>query len=328
VVVSLTLLASNSLRTDLQAQPPVSPFRFSDINENASLKLEEDHRPVLVYNHGAQHPKGAPPTSARSSYIHPLYGLDGEVLTDDAPSDHPHHRGVFWAWPHVTIDGRHYDSWTLKGIAPQFERWSARETGPESARLGVVNGWYVGAKKVMNEQMLITVHRASDEGRAIDLAFTWTPVGSPITLGGAEGKSYGGLTVRYAPGSDTIITVPSGRTREDLYMTSLEWSDLTRVWTGQRSPSGAALFVHPSHPDYPPTWLTRHYGVLCLGWPGVRPRTLAEGEPTHCRYRLWIHRGTPNPGQLAKAYAAYLAESSGPDDSASRVPQLKINERP
>ena len=54
------------------------------------------------------------------------------------------------------------------------------------------------------------VHRANDNGRAIDLELTWTPVEKPITLGGAEGKSYGGLTFRFAQGADTQITVPSG----------------------------------------------------------------------------------------------------------------------
>jgi hypothetical protein len=38
----------------------------------------------------------------RSDYIHPLYGLNGEMLTNDWPdADHPHHRGIFWAWLEV-----------------------------------------------------------------------------------------------------------------------------------------------------------------------------------------------------------------------------------
>jgi hypothetical protein len=32
----------------------------------------------------------------RCHYIHSLYGLDGEVLTEDFTADHPHHRGIFW----------------------------------------------------------------------------------------------------------------------------------------------------------------------------------------------------------------------------------------
>jgi hypothetical protein len=309
------VVCGNLLALEGQAEPPASPFRFIEVNENKSLKVEEDHRPILVYNHGPQHPKGAPLTEARNSYIHPLYGLDGEVLTDDAPTDHLHHRGVFWAWPHVTVDGRHHDGWMMRGIVPRFERWTAREAGPDAARLGVENGWYVGMKKVMREQLMITVRRASTrqgsaEGRAIDLSFTWTPEDTPITLGGAKDKSYGGLTIRFAAGSDTEITVPSGRTKEDLYMTSLPWADLTCTWDRERLTSGVALFVHPSHPDYPPTWLTRHYGVLCLGWPGVEPKTLVAGDPVHCRYRIWIHSRRVDADLLGKVYADYLSKSA------------------
>jgi hypothetical protein len=40
---------------------------------------------------------------SRANYIHPLYGLDGEVLTEDFPADHLHHRGIFWAWHQVWL---------------------------------------------------------------------------------------------------------------------------------------------------------------------------------------------------------------------------------
>jgi hypothetical protein len=68
------------------------------------------------------------------------------------------------------------------------------------------------------------------------------------------------------------------------------------------------LFIHPGHPDFPPTWLTRHYGALCVGWPGVEARTFAAGEPIHCRYRVWVHRGMPTQDAIASAYAAFAAE--------------------
>src|SRR5262245_20596935 len=58
-----------------------APFRFTNITDK-SVALFESDRPVLVYNHGViQPPPGVPADRARSSYIHPLYGLDGEVLT-------------------------------------------------------------------------------------------------------------------------------------------------------------------------------------------------------------------------------------------------------
>ncbi|WP_423444259.1 DUF6807 family protein [Limisphaera sp. VF-2] len=284
-------------------------FRFGSVNET-SLGLWEGERPVLVYNHGVIRRPGVAEHLARSTYVHPLYGLDGEVLTDDFPSDHLHHRGLFWAWPHVRIGEAHYDLWLLRGIRQQFERWIRREATNEGARLEVENGWYVGADKVVAEEVRFHVHPAREDARAVDVAFTWTVRKGPLTLQGAEGKSYGGLTLRFAPGTNTTITIPAGRISEDLPMTHLPWADLTRLWEATRQTSGAAIFVAPDHPDYPPQWLLRHYGVLCLGWPGVQAATFAEGQTIRARYRIWIHRGAVSADRLRRAYEEYCRELS------------------
>jgi len=99
-------------------------FRFGEVNPQ-SLGLWDGDKAVLVYNHGVLRQPGVPIDRARSTYIHPLYGLDGEVLTDDFPRDHYHHRGLFWAWPHVTLGAQHHDLWMLRGIEQKFERWLA-----------------------------------------------------------------------------------------------------------------------------------------------------------------------------------------------------------
>ena len=298
-------LACSGLAPAAAAPPDAGAgFRFADVNEK-SLGLWEGDKPVLVYNHGILSKPGVPADRNRSTYIHPLYGLDGEVLTDDFPKDHYHHRGLFWAWPHVKIDGKEYSTWDLRDIAQKFERWLERGTTARGATLGVENGWYVGAQKVMQERVWFCVHPATADQRAIDLEFTWTPAGKPVTLTGAEGKSYGGLTLRFAPGTNTVITIPSGPTIKDLPMTNLPWADLTRLWSAAQKTSGAAIFVHPSHPDFPPQWLTRHYGVLCLGWPGIQAKTFQPGEPIRCSYRVWIHRGTADLAALQHAFDAY-----------------------
>ena len=281
-----------------------SGFRFAEIGDK-SLGLWEGDKPVLVYNHGVMRNSSAPPEFARSSYVHPLYGLDGEVLTDDFPKDHYHHRGLFWAWPHVKIGDKEYDLWALKGIRHQFERWRAKQVSGKNADLAVENGWYVGDEKVVTERVWLRVHPARADGRAIDVDCEWEPLKAPMKLTGAEGKSYGGLTLRFAPGTNTAITIPAGLTKEDLPMTNLPWADLTRLWDAEKKTSGAAIFIHPSHPDFPPQWLTRHYGVLCVGWPGVKPLSFKVGESIRCRYRVWIHRGPVSAERLAKAYKEF-----------------------
>jgi hypothetical protein len=279
-------------------------FRFED-RPGLSLALTDDGKPVLAYQYGLTNQPGVPADRMRSSYIHPLHGLDGEILTDDFPADHYHHRGLFWAWPHVAIQGREYDLWMLKGVAQRFERWLARETFPDRALLGVENGWYVADRKVMQERLWLTARRADADSRCLDLDFTWIPIANPISLAGAEGKSYGGLTLRFAPRTGTTITTPLGNGTNDLYMTRLPWADLSAVFPPLSRPSGAAVFLAPDHPDFPPTWLTRHYGVLCLGWPGVETRSFPPDRPIRCRYRVWVHRNSPALPEIAAAYERY-----------------------
>ena len=294
-----------------------SAFRFSEVSDK-SLGLWEGGRPVLVYNHGVISSTNAPDDRARSSYLHPLYGVEGEVLTDDFPKDHYHHRGLFWAWPHIRVGEQEMDLWLLKGVRQRFERWLRRDAGKTVAVLGVQNGWFVDDRKVVEEQVWLRVLPAADDGRVIDVELALKPVKELLTLRGAEGKSYGGLTLRFAPRTDeAIITTPDGRTKEDLLVTRLPWVDLSAHFAGASQPSGAAIFISPTHPDYPPEWMTRHYGVLCVGWPGVKAHTFQPGKPVQCRYRLWIHRGVPEVARLKQVYDDYArASSNAPPISA------------
>jgi len=196
-----------------------------------------------------------------------------------------------------------------------------REVGSGGAVLGVENGWYAGDRKVMKECVWLRVFPASGDTRAVDVELVLTPQDQPVGLAGAEGKSYGGLTLRFAPRTNTVITTPLGNSEADLPMTRLPWADLTATFPDAPAASGAAVFIAPDHPDYPPMWLTRHYGVLCVGWPGVDAKEFPAGEPIRCRYRVLIHRGAIGKPALERLYAAYLAgEKSTWTSSPAKAP--------
>jgi hypothetical protein len=139
----------------------------------------------------------------------------------------------------------------------------------------------------------------------------------PLALLGAEGKSYGGFNFRFGPRKNTLITAPEnstlpagvtakeGRVSGDLLVTKLPWADFVGDFAGAVGVSGAAIFVHPKHSDYPPTWMARHYGLVSVGWPGVESRTFPPGKPITCQYRIWIHRGSPTAAEIQKEYDAY-----------------------
>jgi len=288
-------------------------FRFRDIDDK-SLALDDAGKPVLVYNYGVITSPKVPAKDTRRSracFIHPVYGLNGEVLTESFPKDHYHHCGIFWAWPHIGIDGKEYDLWVYNNIQQRLVRWIYREAGPVAAVLAVENGWFVGDKKVMIERVWLRAYKPAGNERSLDVEFAFIPVDKPITLRGAEGKSYGGLNLRYAPRTDTVITVPSGRTKDDLPDTPLAWVDLTAKFQGAPGPSGAAIFVDPKHPGFPPTWLTRHYGILCCGYPGVKGKTFPPGEPIRLDYRVWIHKAAVELADLQEAFEGYGAGKEG-----------------
>ncbi len=297
-------------RIEAAAPPQESAgFRFREIDDK-SLALDDGDKPVLVYNYGVITNPKVPKNDARRSracFVHPVYGLSGEVLTESFSQDHYHHHGIFWAWPHIGIDGKEYDLWVYNNIRQRFVRWICREAGPVAAVLAVENGWFVGDKKVMIERVWLRAYKPAGGERSLDLEFAFIPVDKPITLRGAEGKSYGGLNLRFAPRKDTVITVPSGRTKEDLPDTPLAWVDLTAKFSGAPGPSGAAIFVDPKHPGFPPTWLTRHYGILCCGYPGVKGKTFPPGEPIRLDYRVWIHKSAASLADLKQAFDAYGA---------------------
>jgi hypothetical protein len=315
--LGVLLLAANMIgETDRAwAQEARGNFRFQEVS-STSLGLWEGEQPVLVYNHGLIKRDDVRGGRPRATYIHPLYGLDREVLTDDFPADHTYHRGVYWAWPHVKIGDQEYDQWSLRSLPSEFQRWTAREASENSATLGIENGWFADGKQVVREQATIKVYRATTDSRAIDIALTWTPLAGPVTLWGAEGKSYGGFNFRFARPTRPSITVPSGRTSDDLVVTRLPWADYSTTFASASNidakPSGAAIFVHPQHRDDPPTWMTRHYGLVSVGWPGVEPQTLAANEPVTLRYRLWIHRGIFEVADIQKVYDAYCSEIAAP----------------
>ena len=186
VIVAACSVVSGALAADVrpafgQSVENQADFRFEKVNDH-SLELWQGKQPVLVYNFGQIKRTGAAAAGNRASYVHPIYGLDGEVLTDDFPKDHYHHHGLFWGWPHVTIGGKDYDFWKMHGTEIKFKRWLSKEADAKGATLAVENEWMVGDKPVVREEARLFVHPATAEGRLMDVRLKWTPLDQAITL--------------------------------------------------------------------------------------------------------------------------------------------------
>jgi len=284
-----------------------SPFRFEE-SDGKYLRLLERDKPVLIYNCGMLLKQGVPEKFRRSSYVHPICGLDGEVLTDDFPKDHYHHRGLFWAWVRVEVDGKTYDPWAVRDMLTKFEKWLGRKSDSASATFGVNNGWYVGDRKMADEKVWFRVARADAVGRAIDVDLTIEPTEKPIRLGGElpMKKGYGGFGLRFAPRQKPVVmTMADGRQPDNVIRKVSPWADYSARFGDSQTTSGIAIFIEKNHPGFPNSWLLREYGYIGLTWPGLDMVTLEPGKPLNLRYRLWVHRGDVKAGRAAEAWETF-----------------------
>lgn len=308
VLLVLTTIAAAADAAKNETKSP-SPFRFIEDPEQGTLTLFEAKRPVLVYNFRDRLKPGVPADRKRSCYVHPIYGLDGEVLTEDfSEHGHLHHRGLCWAWAEVKVDGQLTDPWDLRRILARFRRWTEQSTGPERAVLGAEDDWVLdGAKTVATEVVRLEVHKATDVGRAIDVKWRLEVKGGPIEAAGRKAVGYGGLLLRFPTLKSTALTTDQGPQPADANLKPCVWADLSARFAQDEKVSGAAIFLHPKHPGMPVGWTLRYYGLLNPAYPGTTPITLEPNKPLVLQYRLWIHRGDAQSGGVAKAYADYRA---------------------
>ena len=273
-----------------------SRFAFREITP-ASVELTENGKPVFVYNFGGIGATNFPETMRRSCYLHPVYAPDGTLLTDDFNKDHPHHRGIFWAWEVVTFDGKTDDVWTVKGFRQRFVRWKARETNGPEARLSVENGWYSGERKFVKEDVEILAHPVANDRRVLDFTLSFEATDKPVTIVGTPDsrKGYGGFAFRTAPrdggATKTAIRTDEGVSEKDGVMARHPWAEIVGSYQGKKE--SVRIEDDASNPGYPKNgWLMRHsFALLNVSYPGLEPITLQPGKPLVLKYRVILSSG-------------------------------------
>lgn len=258
---------------------------------NGRLQLLDQGKPAFVYNYGPQLADVAPADRKRSSYIYPIYTPAGVSVTDDFPKDHYHHRGLFWAWPVIETGGaKKYDLWMMKGgIEDRFERWITRKGSAREAVLEMENGWYADGAKILKETVRIVAKPAAARSRELDITLTLEPLTGPITLKGSQekGKSYGGLSARFAPRDQTSITADTGDVAKDEDLVNHAWAAFTGTYAGGKRAS-LRIDSDPANPGGNPQWCLRYYGFAGASYPGQSGVTLEKGKPVRLHYKVTL----------------------------------------
>lgn len=260
--------------------------------------------PVLFYQRSTKSREGKWP---RAGYVHPLYDLRGNIVTEDFPDDHPHHRGIFWAWHQVTIDGKALgDPWVCKDF-----QWDVQsiETSTADDHLSIVatvhwqSPLHVDARQkmipVVSERSKITVYPAEDSYRVIDFDVSIIPIGGDkktrVQIGGSDDeKGYGGFSVRIKLNPQQRFVSHDGEVEPvKKALNAGSWIDITDD-TG-----GVVMIEHPENPGKNGRWiLRRQRSMQNPVFPGRHPVALHHDEPLSLRYRLVIHHGGISRNQV------------------------------
>jgi hypothetical protein len=269
------------------------------------VEVTEGGHPVLRYDHDSTAPpEGIGAEFARGDYISALYGLHGELLTEDYPQDHAHHRAVNWSWATIRWNGEERDLFAVRGIwaRPVGEPRVNRTGGAVEIVADSVWQWD-DATPVVSETVTIRVWPREDQGRAVDIDLRLAATVEGLEFCGRLEAGYSGFNVRMAPAPGQAIvfhTDPADASPRRA------WADYSAEFDGGNGRSGLTLLQCAGNPGYPQEW--REYPQLNFFqpiYPGGQLIPMAKDAPVRLRYRLWIHRGGADEAALTAAWDAY-----------------------
>ena len=327
------LLAASSLAlgANMQNRPvPRGPgqsgsYELESVAAGKSLKAPGGGT-VLTYL--TSRPEGSNLRANSACCFHPVTTPSGERLTDLAPGDHVHHRGIFLAWhsidfrrtadfskmgptrPTHGFDIARADFWGWGEFAPTDQRVIRNKdvqlvkATDSAAELAIRNDWMIRNTRRVDEQTT-AAWRSRDGANILDLTYALTPDWD-MTL---NQTPFGGFCVRARNDGNSWYEGPSGKislpdphySAADLNWPAAEWYAYVISLSSGKT-IGCAVVDHPANP--PSTWHNPRYVWMvnpCIV--ATTPVTVAAGRPLTLRYRVITFDG-PVPVGLVRDLAA------------------------
>jgi len=271
-----------------------------EVTHNAE-RFEAGVNGRMMMNYWLKAPSGTALPVESGGFFHPLTTPSGVVVTDLAPDDHKHHRGVFLAW--VEMHGvKDADFWGWGEHAPvQGRKIVNQRLNPKitdnSVAFRADNTWEADGVVLIDERL--EAHVEDRDGvRVLDLTYRLAPP-ADLTL---SRWAFSGFCLRTRKEGDIRMYSPAGPARYPApshVRPESDWPDAAWYACEQTLPNGqqigAAVINHPANP---PTLWHNHPDIRminpCIVAPGEVK--LTAGQPLVLRYRVVTFDGKlPQP---------------------------------
>jgi len=244
-----------------QAARGASAYTLTPTASGMELKTPDGR---VVFEYLTKKPEGVPLTSPSAACFHPVNTPSGERVTSIAPNDHPHHRGIFFAWHDSEFH-------TPEVVKADFWGWGARapregrvvqntevklvSADDKHAKVDIHNDWLVDGKKMGDEFDSVTVTER-DGVFVLDLEFRIAPLYEYV----ANQNAFGGFDVQCRKDGDSYYSTFYGKTtwaepqlrNPGLNLPDLPWYDFTIKVKDSGKTMGAAVINHLG--NGPTTW--------------------------------------------------------------------------
>lgn len=280
----------------------ISAQNFSYKKSGEGIEISENNKPVLFFQ---TKPKTVSGKYERAGYIHPLYDLQGNVLTEDSPEDHPYHRGIFWAWHQIVVNGKNVaDGWMSEHVSFVPGKMQVTKS-PTNTILTSQLTWKVTdsvkpAVDIVSENSRINIYRAKEHYRVMDFDIFLKPLVNDLKLGGSDDpKGYGGFCLRLKlPDNMQFISGDSAVTPQETAVMADPWMDF-RTDNG-----GVAVFGYTNDDAGHPWILRKSKSMQNVPYPGRTPVAIPY-EGLKLKYRVVIHDGELSSADIEKLYREY-----------------------
>jgi hypothetical protein len=263
------------------------------------IMITDGDSDVLLYRTARQNMEAY---CTRCNYIHPLYGLNGGELTEDEPADHPHHRGIFWAWHQILINGENIaDQWMMEDFKQEILEFELIKGSNGNIVIHNEVNWLSDRRKrlgkpepFINEYTTLEIWPVDGRVRRIDFQIHLKALVKGVSIGGSnDDKGYGGFSVRMVLPDDISFSGINGKVEpENTPVQSPGFINIAgKIDNGKAG--GIVIVDHPDNPGYPQSWILRQKNSMQNAvWPGSKPVAISTEDHLVLKYTLLIYSGT------------------------------------
>lgn len=255
----------------------------------------------------------------------PIVGPTGKPMTRAYPmkegqsgerQDHPWHRSCWFV--HGNVNGIDFwDERPEQRIGKIVHQEFVKLDGGDQGVIVTRNHWMTKdlKTKVCEDERKFTFN-ANDKARWIDVEVTMMATDGPITFGDTKEGSFAvrvAGTMKVDANKGGKIVNSRGQINKDAWAQKAEWVDYSGPVDDETL--GIAIMNHPSSFGFPTYWHVRTYGLFAANPFGAKSfsggkqpsgdHTLPAGETLTLRYRVLLHQGDAEEGNVAEGYRDY-----------------------